>query len=203
MLGFVAIATWLVAESWTVLRGSDDPVETHDGAHALLLLLLAGSTVAVATAPSVRERVRVNSSMALALALVLAVLGYLLRLQAIAIDRAVASGDPLTWAAQGPTGPSLVVLAVCVVAAIVHGNSVQTRALRTFVGLVVLFQMVVVGGQAYAALGGTSGADVTPVRWGLAALGSLLLWWAVCVGQPKRREVQWQARHARRVAALP
>lgn len=187
MLGCAVAAAWMVALSWALF---DVRQATHGGVHALVLALMLAAVVALAAMPSARQRVRPNPVGLALFAVVLAVLGSLLRNQATGIGNALAGAD-VDWGLHPEQAPfwagTVLPLAACLVAAAVHGNAVQARSLRVYVGVVVVYSLVIRAGSVAYALSideADAGVYLGACAWGL---GSLLLWWAVSVSQPRAR----------------
>jgi len=192
MLGCVVVAAWLVAGSWALLASRTDTA--YGGIHAVLALLLLSAAGCIATVSPVRERVGWNPPARAALAVCLAVLGLFLRTQGGAIGDAIqqGTGAGVEWGLRTDRQTfwigQILPVAVCVIAAVIHGNPIQTRALRTFVGVVVLYDIAIRGSTVAHQLA-TGPMDLGDlVDASLYVLGSLFVWWAARTGQPKRYE---------------
>ncbi|NUS50190.1 MAG: toll/interleukin-1 receptor domain-containing protein [Nocardioidaceae bacterium] len=206
MLGLTAAAAWMVAESWAAFH---DRTEPHHVVHTVLVLLLLAAAVGIATSARLRERLHSNHLLQAVVALFLAVLGFLVHSQADRLAKAVTGDSAGTLPLALDSEPwlvrvdSLIPFLLCAIAAVVLGNSDQTRALRTCIGVILMYQVGIRATSLYRDFT-DEGADLTAwVGSVLIVAGCLLLWWAVCVGQPKKREVRWQAQHSRHTPAMP
>jgi Ca2+/Na+ antiporter len=163
----VAIAAWLVAGRrssgdalgsilgasvwvlislvWVVRKDQDPAISAHI---VVLVLLLASMVGVLVAAPETRERVHANGSSRALLACALVVAAVILRVQSRRIASAITSTDkpPTDWPQVLSSPPfwisTLVPVLICLPAALLLFNRVQTRALVTLVSLQVLYPAV-------------------------------------------------------------
>src|SRR4051794_6257510 len=200
VFGFTAAAAWMVAASWTLLAHRSEP---HSAIHAMALLMLLAATVGVATSPPLRQRVQSNSTWQILVALSLALAGFFVRTQASVLAKALLDESSVagSWVLHSNQWTvrigEIVPFVACVVAASLHGNACQTRAVRTLVGVIIACEIGIPVGTLYNDLnaGNVTAAALVPSV--LRISGAILLWWAVCIGQPKRRAARWLPRQAR------
>jgi hypothetical protein len=207
-LGLTVVAAWMVASSWAQLEQRKAVEDPHASIHAVLVILLLAAGVGLAASPPLRERVQANNAGQMVVAVCLAVAGFLVQSQASGLAKAVvgesAPGglwqlDSESWSVR--VG-ELIPFIVCVVAGVVHGNADQTRALRTFVGVLVLYQVGIRAASFSKALVEHQ-VHLASLASVLVAAGCVLYWCAVCVGQPKNREAPWRSRRAAPAVTLP
>jgi hypothetical protein len=202
MFGLTAASAWLVADSWALLAARSQP--PHSAINATMVLLLLAAAIGTATSAPLRQRVQSNHPVLMIVALCLAVSGFLIHTQAHVLAEALTdhSAVPVPWALHSDSW--MVPFVVCVIAASIQGNGDQTQALRTWVGVIVLYDVGIRAASLYKALSeGPVPSAATLVQSLLVVSGSVLLWWAVCVGQPKTRVARWRPRRARPAATMP
>jgi hypothetical protein len=201
MFGFTVASAWMVADSWALLDARSQP--PHSAINATMVFLLSAAAIGTATSALLRQRVQSNHPFLMMVALCLAIGGFLIHTQARVLAKALSddSATPVPWALQSDSWMAPFV--VCVIAASIKGNGHQTQALRTCVGVIVLYDVGIRAASLYKALSeGQVPSAATLVESLLVVSGSVLLWWAVCVGQPKTRMAR-RPRRARPAAAMP
>jgi len=135
----------LISLVWVVRKDQDPAISAHI---VVLVLLLASMVGVLVAAPETREHVRANASSRALLACALVVAAVVLRVQSTRIASAITSTDkpPTDWPQVLSSPPfwisTLVPVLICLPAALLLFNRVQTRALVTLVSLQVLYPAV-------------------------------------------------------------